>query len=58
MSSLLENAPYAFSVKGRSGRYLLFNPGKLKALNRTQEEYMTKPPADLSNNTTTRRPRK
>ncbi len=47
ITSLLENAPYAFSVKSRSGRYLMFTAGGVEALRHAPKEHSKKTLGEL-----------
>jgi PAS domain S-box-containing protein len=47
ITSLLENAPYAFSVKNKAGKFLLFNAARLEALHKEQNEYFEQPIRNL-----------
>lgn len=47
MTSLLENAPYAFSIKDRSGTYLMYKGAGTAVIQRNPREYFRVPLADV-----------
>ena len=47
LASIVENAPYAFSVKNREGRYLMYKAGGIELLRRDPTEFFEKPLTDI-----------